>query len=54
MFIWLTLSLSIDKIAKELSLVCDIVDLKYVFINLSLEKLRSAPAEVIGRVKNNW
>jgi hypothetical protein len=39
------ISFSIDKVAKPLSLSCDIEDLKYVLINFNFEKLLSPDAK---------
>ena len=41
---------SIDRIARSSSLCCDIVDLKYVFINFNFENDLSANATVTGTV----
>lgn len=45
------MSLSMDIIAKWLSLSCAILDLKNVFINLSFEKDLSPDATDTGSVK---
>jgi len=47
------ISFSIDNIAVLVSLYCDMVDRKYVLVNLNLLKERSPETTVIGMVKNN-
>jgi len=47
------ISFSIDNIAVLVSLYCDMVDRKYVLVNLNLLKERSPETTVIGIVKNN-
>jgi len=47
----LAISHSIESTDKLLSLSCAIVDLKYVLISFSFEKLLSPDATVIGIVK---
>jgi hypothetical protein len=43
---------SIARMAKLFSFSCDNLDLKYVLISLSLEKLLSPPATVTGMVSS--
>ena len=47
----LAMSFSMDIITELLSLVCEIVDLKYVLLNFSFEKLPSPEATVAGIVE---
>jgi len=53
MFSCLAPSFSIARRASPSSLSCEILDLRYVFINFNLEKERSALATVTGIVANN-